>query len=311
MNTAPSRLLGPAAVRELAEHLGVRPTKTLGQNFVHDGNTVRRIVAAARLQPGERVLEIGPGLGSLTLGMLDAGHPVTAVEIDPRLAEALPQTVELLQPENAARLTVVATDAMALTELPGEQPTALVANLPYNISVPVLLHLLATFGSIQRILVMVQSEVAHRLAAGPGSKVYGSPSVKAAWYADVRLAMTVSRQIFWPVPNVDSALVSLVRREQPLTGAPRAAVFTVVDAAFAQRRKMLRAALAGLFGGSAAASVALERAGVDPTARGETLGVADFVSVARELIAGGGEPEPSGRRDGPTAPAESTEETSR
>lgn len=289
MNSAsaggPSGLLGPVAVRELAEHLGVRPTKTLGQNFVHDGNTVRRIVSVAALQPGERVLEVGPGLGSLTLGLLDAGHPVTAVEIDPRLAAALPLTVQSLQPGNAAKLTVVTADALSITELPEPQPTALVANLPYNVSVPVLLHLLTTFASLRRILVMVQSEVAHRLAAVPGSKTYGSPSVKAAWFADVRLAMTVSRQIFWPVPNVDSALVSLVRRAEPLDGAPREAVFAVVDAAFAQRRKMLRAALAGLFGGSAKASAALERAGIDPTLRGETLGVADFVAIARELPA--------------------------
>lgn len=279
------RLLGPAAVRELADHLGVRPTKTLGQNFVHDGNTVRRIVGAAGLTPSERVLEVGPGLGSLTLGMLDAGHPVTAVEIDLRLANALSLTVQTMQPDNADQLTVVTADALSITELPGPQPTAMVANLPYNISVPVLLHLLATFGSIERILVMVQAEVAHRLAAKPGSKTYGSPSVKAAWYADVRLAMTVSRQIFWPVPNVDSALVSLVRRPEPPSGASREAVFTVVDAAFAQRRKMLRSALSGLFGSSAQASAALDRAGIDPTLRGETLGVADFVAIARQLPA--------------------------
>lgn len=289
MTDAPSsggpRLLSPSAVRELAGHLGVRPTKTLGQNFVHDANTVRRIVAAAGLRPGEQVLEIGPGLGSLTLGMLDAGHPVTAVEIDERLAAELPRTVQVMQPENAARLTVVTADALRVQRLPDPQPTAMVANLPYNISVPVLLHLLETVGTLERILVMVQAEVAHRLAAKPGSKIYGSPSVKAAWYADVRLAMTVSRQIFWPVPNVDSALVALTRRTEPLGGAPRQAVFAVVDAAFAQRRKMLRAALAGLFGGSAQAAEALQRAGVDPTARGETLGVADFVAVAQQLPA--------------------------
>ncbi|WP_153505565.1 16S rRNA (adenine(1518)-N(6)/adenine(1519)-N(6))-dimethyltransferase RsmA [Cumulibacter manganitolerans] len=276
------RMLGPAAIRELAAHLDVRPTKTLGQNFVHDANTVRRIVQAAALVPGERVLEVGPGLGSLTLGMLDAGHPVLAVEIDPVLADALPRTVERLQPDNAARLQVVTADALRLTELPGPAPTALVANLPYNVSVPVLLHLLQTVPTLQRVLVMVQAEVAHRLAATPGSKVYGAPSVKAAWYADVRLAMGVSRQIFWPVPNVDSALVSLVRRPEPLSDVPREQVFAVIDAAFAQRRKMLRAALAPLFGSSSAASAALERAGVDPTARGETLTVADFLAVARQ-----------------------------
>ena len=276
------RLLGPNAIRELAAHLDIRPTKTLGQNFVHDGNTVRRIVQSAALVPGEHVLEVGPGLGSLTLGILGEGHPVTAVEIDPVLARALPGTVAHLQPENSDRLTVLLADALRITELPDPAPTALVANLPYNVSVPVLLHLLETVPSLQRILVMVQSEVAHRLAAAPGSKVYGAPSVKAAWYADVRLAMTVSRQIFWPVPNVDSALVSLVRHAEPPSDLPREQVFTVIDAAFAQRRKMLRAALAGLFGSSAAASEALVRAGVDPTARGETLAVADFLAVARQ-----------------------------
>ncbi|WP_134322862.1 16S rRNA (adenine(1518)-N(6)/adenine(1519)-N(6))-dimethyltransferase RsmA [Cumulibacter soli] len=279
------RLLGPAAVRELAEHLGVRPTKTLGQNFVHDGNTVRRIVAAAGLREGERILEVGPGLGSLTLGMLDAGHPVTAIEIDPRLAEALPATVRMLQPDNAEALTVLTADALRVTELPDPQPTALVANLPYNVSVPVLLHLLETLGSIERALVMVQAEVAERLAASPGSKTYGSPSVKAAWYADVRLAMSVSRQIFWPVPNVDSALVSLVRHDAPIDDAPREDVFAVIDAAFAQRRKMLRSALAGIFGSSGAAADALQSAGIDPTLRGETLGVADFVAIARQMPA--------------------------
>lgn len=280
-----SRLLGPAAVRELAGHLDVRPTKVLGQNFVHDANTVRRIVKTAALTAGETVLEVGPGLGSLTLGMLEAGHDVIAIEIDPVLAEALPRTVALMQPENAGRLRVITGDALRIGSIDGPQPTALVANLPYNVSVPVLLHLLETLPSLQRILVMVQSEVAHRLAAAPGSKVYGAPSVKAAWYADVRLAMTVSRQIFWPVPNVDSALVSLVRHARPIADIPRERVFEVVDAAFAQRRKMLRAALAPLAGSSAAASEALARAGIDPTARGETLDVAGFVQVARQLAA--------------------------
>ncbi|WP_106849795.1 16S rRNA (adenine(1518)-N(6)/adenine(1519)-N(6))-dimethyltransferase RsmA [Blastococcus sp. Marseille-P5729] len=286
-STASVRLLGPAAVRELAGHLGIRPTKTLGQNFVHDANTVRRIVHTADLRPGETVLEVGPGLGSLTLGMLDAGHRVVAVEIDPVLAAALPGTVRTLQPENADRLKVVTADALRLDVLPDPQPTALVANLPYNVSVPVLLHLLEVFESIERVLVMVQSEVAHRLAASPGSKVYGAPSVKAAWYGDVRLAMTVSRQIFWPVPNVDSALVSLARYREPLGGAPRELVFEVVDAAFAQRRKMLRAALAPLIGSSQSATGVLIPAGIDPTARGETLGVADFVAIARHWAASG------------------------
>ncbi len=279
----PGRLLGATRIRELAAELGVRPTKTLGQNFVHDGNTVRRIVSAAHLQPDDVVLEVGPGLGSLTLGLLDAGHRVVAVEIDPLLAGRLAQTVSQLQPENVDHLVVELDDAMTIRTLPEPLPTALVANLPYNISVPVLLHLLATFPSIQRILVMVQSEVARRLAAKPGSKVYGSPSVKAAWYADVSLSITVSRSIFWPVPNVDSSLVSLVRRTTPPASIDRARVFAIIDLAFAQRRKMLRSALAaldGLGGSSARASELLVSAGIDPMARGETLGIEQFVSIA-------------------------------
>ena len=277
-------LLGPARIRELADEIGLRPTKTLGQNFVHDANTVRRIIDAAALRPDDVVLEVGPGLGSLTLGLLEAGHRVTAVEVDPALAARLPRTVAELAPRSADRLQVVTGDAMRIVELPDPQPTAMVANLPYSVSVPVLLHLLATFPSLQRILVMVQAEVAHRLAATPGSKLYGVPSVKAAWYADVRLSLTVSRQIFWPVPNVDSALVSLTRRaEPPAEDVQVDTVFAVIDAAFAQRRKMLRAALGRLFGSSQAASDALVAAGVDPTARGETLDVEDFVSIARQL----------------------------
>ncbi len=275
-------LLGPAEVRDLAELLGVTPTKKLGQNFVHDANTVRRIVACASLPPGSTVLEVGPGLGSLTLGLLEAGHPVVAVEIDKRLAEQLPRTVEQLQP--SARLEVVAADAMRVTELPDRfgPPTSLVANLPYNISVPVLLHLLATFPSIARTLVMVQAEVGQRLAAGPGSKIYGSPSVKAAWYGEWRLAGLVSRQVFWPVPNVDSVLVGMKRRSDPPgTEAERQRLFALVDAAFGQRRKMLRQALAEHFGSSAEASAALERAGLAPTARGEQLVMRDYLALAR------------------------------
>ena len=279
----PGRLLGATRVRELAAELGIRPTKTLGQNFVHDGNTVRRIVSVANLEPDDVVLEVGPGLGSLTLGLLDAGHRVVAVEIDPALAGRLAQTVDQLQPENAERLVVVPDDAMTIHTLPEPLPTALVANLPYNISVPVLLHLLATFPSIQRMLVMVQSEVARRLAAKPGSKIYGSPSAKAAWYAEVSLSITVSRSIFWPVPNVDSSLVSLVRRTGPPAAIDRGKVFTIIDLAFAQRRKMLRSALAsldGLAGSSARASELLVSAGIDPMARGETLGIDQFVAIA-------------------------------
>lgn len=275
-------LLGPAEVRDLAALLDVTPTKKLGQNFVHDANTVRRIVATAALPPGATVLEVGPGLGSLTLGLLEAGHPVVAVELDARLAAQLPLTVAELQP--SARLEVVHADALRVTSLPevfGE-PTSLVANLPYNISVPVLLHLLARFPSITRTLVMVQAEVGQRLAAGPGSKIYGSPSVKAAWYGQWGLEGVVSRQVFWPVPNVDSVLVGMkARTSPPGSEAERVRMFALVDAAFGQRRKMLRQALAELFGSSAAATSALEAAGLDPTARGEQLVMGDFLALAR------------------------------
>lgn len=278
-----SALLGPADIRALASELGIRPTKTLGQNFLHDANTIRRIVRTAELEPGERVLEVGPGLGSLTLGLLEAGHPVVAVEIDPALARALPITVAARLPE--ADLTVIESDALAVTELPSPTPTALVANLPYNVAVPVLLHLLATFPTLRTALVLVQAEVADRLAAAPGSKVYGVPSVKARWFGDVSRAGAVGPAVFWPVPNVDSGLVRLVRREPPDTTASRQQVFAVVDAAFAQRRKMLRSALAPWAGSPAAAEAALTAAGVAPTARGETLDISQFAAVAEARIA--------------------------
>ncbi|MET1043982.1 MAG: 16S rRNA (adenine(1518)-N(6)/adenine(1519)-N(6))-dimethyltransferase RsmA [Microbacteriaceae bacterium] len=271
-------LLGPAEIRDLAELLDIQPTKKLGQNFVHDGNTVRRIVAAAHVAQGSTVVEIGPGLGSLTLGLLEAGASVIAVEIDKRLAEQLPKTVELLQP--GAPLTVVTNDAMRVTSLPAE-PSALVANLPYNISVPVLLHFLEHFPSLEHGLVMVQAEVGQRLAAGPGSKVYGAPSLKAAWYGKWKTSGLVSRQVFWPVPNVDSILVGFERGEAPGTEAERLATFELVDAAFQQRRKMLRQSLSVVFGDSATASARLEAAGLKPTARGEELTIDDFLRVVR------------------------------
>jgi len=277
-----SALLGPVEVRQLADRLEIKPTKTLGQNFVHDPNTIRRIVRDAELGPDEHVLEVGPGLGSLTLGLLDAGARVTAVEIDPRLAAELPVTVARQAPHCADRLAVVTADAMSVRELPGPPPTALVANLPYNVAVPVLLNLLAAFDSLRHGLVLVQLEVADRLAAAPGSKVYGTPSAKLAWYGPARRIGLVGRQVFWPVPNVESGLVRFGRTEPP-AGASRDRVFAVIDGAFAQRRKMLRSALAGLFGSSAAAEAALLRAGVDPTARGETLDVAAFTRIAAEL----------------------------
>jgi 16S rRNA (adenine1518-N6/adenine1519-N6)-dimethyltransferase len=276
-------LLGPAQIRELAQRLGVRPTKSWGQNFVVDANTVRRIVRLAGVDAGDAVIEVGPGLGSLTLALLETGAEVTAVEIDPTLAEALPQTVAQHAPDAADRLRVIRRDALDLRDLPDPQPVALVANLPYNVSVPVVLTLLERFPTLRRVLVMVQLEVAERLAAPPGSKVYGVPSVKAAWFADAQLAGTVSRSVFWPVPNVDSGLVAMTRREPPTTTATRQQVFAVIDAAFAQRRKTLRAALAGLAGGAPEAEAALRRAGIDPAARGETLGVAHFAAVAAAL----------------------------
>jgi 16S rRNA (adenine1518-N6/adenine1519-N6)-dimethyltransferase len=283
---ATPRLLGPAEIRDLAELLDVTPTKKLGQNFVHDANTVRRIVQIAGVQTGETVLEIGPGLGSLTLGLLEAGASVIAVEIDRRLAEQLPHTVRVMQPGTS--LTVVHDDALRVTELPGE-PVRLVANLPYNVSVPVLLHLLEHVPSLRSGIVMVQAEVGHRLAADPGSKVYGAPSVKAAWYGSWRTAGQVSRMVFWPVPNVDSVLVGFERADQPGTEAERRATFALVDAAFQQRRKMLRQSLSEALGGSSAtASAMLERADVDPQTRGEQLTVADFLRVAR--AAAGAEP---------------------
>ncbi len=279
-----SALLGPAEIRDLADLLGIQPTKKLGQNFVIDANTVRRIVKASGVQAGETVVEVGPGLGSLTLGLLEAQASVVAVEIDRRLAAQLPLTVSQLAPE--AELTVVTQDALTVTELPAV-PTALVANLPYNISVPVLLHFLEHFPTIDKALVMVQAEVGQRIAAAPGSKVYGSPSVKAAWYGTWTTAGQVSRQVFWPVPNVDSILVRYARGELPGTEAERVATFELVDAAFQQRRKMLRQALSAVLGDSATASALLTAAGVAPTARGEELTVDDFLRVARAKLADG------------------------
>ncbi len=290
----PTGLLGIQDVRGLAEALGIRPTKTLGQNFVHDAGTVRRIVRAAGVREGESVLEVGPGLGSLTLAILEAGASVVAVEIDPALARALPVTVAARMPEAAGRLRVVAADALSIDgpaalglgegEVP---PTRLVANLPYNVAVPVLLTLLGALPSLESVTVMVQAEVADRLAAPPGSRTYGVPSVKAAWYAQARRTLTIGRTVFWPVPHVDSALVELTRREPPATSAGREAVFAVVDAAFAQRRKTLRKALSTLAGGPQAAEEALRAAGIDPARRGETLDVTDFAALAEQLVRSG------------------------
>ncbi|HXD29015.1 MAG TPA: 16S rRNA (adenine(1518)-N(6)/adenine(1519)-N(6))-dimethyltransferase RsmA [Arthrobacter sp.] len=272
-------MLGATEIRRLAGELDVRPTKTLGQNFVIDGNTIRRIVAAAHLDPGETVLEVGPGLGSLTLGLLDAAARVVAVEIDPKLAARLPQTVAEFRPGAAGNLDVVPADALRVTELP-HAPTALVANLPYNVAVPVVLHLLEHFPTLCHGLVMVQDEVADRLCAGPGNKTYGIPSLKAAWYAGMRKAGVIGMNVFWPAPKIHSGLVSFERREPPATTASRTEVFAAIDAAFAQRRKTLRAALAGWAGGADAAERTLRLAGIDPQARGERLVIGDFARIA-------------------------------
>jgi 16S rRNA (adenine1518-N6/adenine1519-N6)-dimethyltransferase len=280
--SGPARLLDPTTVRRRVAELGLRPTKQRGQNFVTDANTVRRIVGASGVGADDTVLEIGPGLGSLTLGLLEIGAQVIAVEIDPVLASALPTTVADRAPACRDRLTVLEADALTLTDLP-EAPTTVVANLPYNVSVPVLLHLLAVFDSWDRGLVMVQSEVADRLVASPGSKIYGIPSVKMAWYAEAVRVGTVPPTVFWPVPTVDSGLVSIARRPPPVTTASREQVFTIIDAAFGQRRKMLRGALAGLAGTPALASERLVAAGIDPQSRGETLSVSDFARIAEQF----------------------------
>jgi 16S rRNA (adenine1518-N6/adenine1519-N6)-dimethyltransferase len=289
--------LGPAEIRRIAARLGIAPAKRLGQNFVIDAGTVNRITALAALRPGETVLEVGPGFGSLTLPLLAAAGRVIAVEVDPVLAAELPATVAARGAGLASGLEVVTADAARVTELPGPAPTALVANLPYNVAVPVLLHLLATVPSLCRGLVMVQAEVADRMSARPGGRIYGVPSVKLAWFADVRRAGSVPRTVFWPVPRVDSGLVAFTRRDPPVVPAAadagagavvqprREEVFAVVDAAFAQRRKTLRAALAPWAGSAAAAEQILRAAGLDPALRGESLGVTEFARIA---IAGRG-----------------------
>lgn len=274
------RLLGAADIRQLAETCGIRPTKQRGQNFVHDANTVRRIVKASGITSDDVVVEIGPGLGSLTLGLLEVGRHVTAVEIDEVLATQLPATLAEFAPDRVDSFDLVLADAMKVTTLPGPEPTALVANLPYNVSVPVLLTFLERFPSIRTGLVMVQAEVAHRLAAVPGTKIYGIPSVKAAWYAEMKLAGSVGRNVFWPMPNVESSLVAWTRRESPGDEALRLKTFAVADAAFAQRRKTMRAALASLAGSGAQAEEALVAAGISPQARGEQLNVREFARLA-------------------------------
>ncbi|MFZ9099880.1 MAG: 16S rRNA (adenine(1518)-N(6)/adenine(1519)-N(6))-dimethyltransferase RsmA [Candidatus Planktophila sp.] len=272
-------LLGAAEIRELAAKLDLKPSKSLGQNFVHDANVCRKIVRTAGVTAEDIALEIGPGLGSLTLAMLEEAKSVVAVEIDSRLAQQLPMTVAA-HSDRAQELIVINQDALTLCDLP-VQPTVLVANLPYNVSVPVFLHLLELFPSLRSGVIMVQAEVADRLAAQPNSKEYGIPSVKAAWWADVTGAGSVSRNIFWPQPNVDSKLVAFTRRQTPGDQDLRKKVFAIIDLAFAQRRKMLRSALSSMFGGSAAAEAILVQAGIDPTLRGESLDINSFCAIAK------------------------------
>lgn len=286
-------MLGPAEVRELAERLGVAPTKKLGQNFVIDPNTVRKIVRLAGVEAGDSVVEVGPGLGSLTLGILEAGARVVAVEIDHRLAAELPATVAAMQPGAEARLGVIRSDALDVTRAalqdPGGAgpPEVLVANLPYNVSVPILMHLLELLPGLRRGLVMVQAEVGHRIAAVPGGKEYGAPSAKAAWYGDWRIAGNVSRRIFWPVPGVDSVLVGYEKRETPFgTDEERRLTFDLVNAAFAQRRKMLRQSLQTVLGDTAPTVAVLVAAGIDPTARAEQLGIEAYLAIARAAARG-------------------------
>ena len=276
-----SNLLGAVEIRELATSLNLKPTKKLGQNFVVDANTCRKIVKLGDVTDQDIALEIGPGLGSLTLALLEASKSVVAVEIDNRLAQQLPVTISK-HGFDLAKIQVINQDAMQLSELP-VNPDVLIANLPYNVSVPVLLNLLEFFPSIKRGVVMVQSEVAERLVAKANNKEYGSPTVKANWWSDLSWAGPVSRSVFWPVPNVDSALVRF-DRHAPIGGeAERVKTFKVIDQAFAKRRKMMRSAISEIFGGSAGAEVALIRAGIDPTIRGEALTVSQFASIAQQI----------------------------
>ena len=276
-------LLGAQDIRRLATALDVSPTKKWGQNFVIDPNTVRRIVEQAHVGPDDVVVEIGPGLGSLTLALLERAAHVVAVEIDPRLAQQLPLTVAEFAPSQVNNLTVINDDALTITSLP-VAPTKLVANLPYNVSVPVVLHMLEMFPTINEVLVMVQLEVAERLAANPGSKIYGVPSVKASWYGDVTKAGNVGRNVFWPAPNVDSGLVRIVRRDTPGDEELRRHVFSIVDSAFGQRRKTLRTALGAALGTPARVDEILTIAGIDSSLRGEQIGLADFVAIAHAAV---------------------------
>lgn len=274
------KFLGASQIRQLASALELSPTKKWGQNFVIDPNTVRRIIEISGVTAQDDVAEIGPGLGSLTIGLLAAANSVVAVEIDERLATQLPKTISKIDEQLAQKLVVLNVDALKLAELP-TKATKLVANLPYNISVPVILHFLEKFQSIREVLVMVQAEVGERLAAGPGSKIYGIPSVKARFYGEVTQVATISRQIFWPVPNVDSVLVRIVRHQESPDLAMKQQLFSVVDAAFSQRRKTLRSALSSFLGGAAQVDAVLARAGIDSGLRGEQLDIDAFLAISK------------------------------
>ena len=278
-------LLGPKQIREIAAELDVRPTKMWGQNFVHDPGTVRKIVRSAGVVAGQHVVEVGPGLGSLTLGLLEQGCSVVAVEIDPRLAARLGQTVSEFAPSKTDDLTVINQDALKVFQLPDPQPTAMVANLPYNISVPLIISFLERFASIETVLVMVQAEVAERLVAKPGSKIYGVPSVKAAWFTEGQKVADIGTQVFWPVPRVASALVQLKRHQGKEASVKREAVFQIVDLAFAQRRKTLRAAFGKQLGPGIEIDQVFMQAGIDPMVRGEQLQIDDFIRIAEAVEA--------------------------
>jgi 16S rRNA (adenine1518-N6/adenine1519-N6)-dimethyltransferase len=273
-------LLGASEIRELAAKLDLNPSKGLGQNFVIDSNVCQRIVRQVTIDPKdphEIVLEIGPGLGSLTLAILESGAPVIAVEIDKRLAEQLPETVSAHLPN--VDLTVINADALELENLP-RNPTVLIANLPYNVSVPVLLNLMERFETLREGVVMVQAEVADRLAAKPGGKDFGIPSLKSAWWADLALAGNVSRNIFWPIPNVDSKLVYF-KRHAPLGDEElRLRVFALIDSAFSQRRKMIRSSMSQVLGDDAQSIILA--AGIDPTLRGEALDIFAYRAIAKK-----------------------------
>ncbi len=292
------RLLGRTEITRLAKELEIRPRKSLGQNFVHDANMVRRVVSTSGVNRADHVLEVGPGLGSLTLALLDRGAAVTAVEIDPVLAGRLPQTVAEHSHSEGQRLTVVEHDILTLRRgdlAPGPEPTAVVANLPYNVAVPALLHLLAELPSVRTVTVMVQAEVAERLAAEPGGKEYGVPSVKVRFFGRVRRCGMVSPTVFWPIPRVYSGLVRIDRYEAspwPTDDAFRRRVFELVDIAFAQRRKTARNAFAEWAGSGHESANRLLAASIDPARRGETLSIDDFVRLLRRSPNGGdGNPE--------------------